>query len=42
MGWEYLAELFMPESFDIRQHHHDIVALGDAIRGQQASVAFQP
>ncbi|MEX3605698.1 MAG: IS30 family transposase [Burkholderia sp.] len=26
------AELFIPESFDVRQHHHEIVALGDALR----------
>ncbi|MEX3605758.1 MAG: hypothetical protein VB142_04025 [Burkholderia sp.] len=30
--WTCPAELFMPESFDARQHHHEIVALGDALR----------
>ncbi|MEX3548220.1 MAG: hypothetical protein VB125_03495 [Burkholderia sp.] len=28
LGWKCPAELFMPESFDVRQHHHEIVALG--------------
>ncbi|MEX3547974.1 MAG: hypothetical protein VB125_01950 [Burkholderia sp.] len=36
------AELFMPESFDVRQHHHAIVASGDALRAQRASVALRP
>ncbi|MEX3605391.1 MAG: hypothetical protein VB142_01220 [Burkholderia sp.] len=42
LGWTCPAELFMPESFDVRQHHHEIVALEDALRAQQASVALQP
>ncbi|MEX3606739.1 MAG: IS30 family transposase [Burkholderia sp.] len=42
LGWTCPAELFMPESGDIRQHHHEIVALGDALRAQPASVALQP
>ncbi|MEX3605671.1 MAG: hypothetical protein VB142_03330 [Burkholderia sp.] len=42
LGWTWPAELFMPESFDVRQHHHEIIALGDAIRAQRASVALQP
>ncbi|MEX3548143.1 MAG: hypothetical protein VB125_03035 [Burkholderia sp.] len=24
LGWKCPAELFMPESFDFRQHHHEI------------------
>ncbi|MEX3547727.1 MAG: hypothetical protein VB125_00590, partial [Burkholderia sp.] len=28
LGWKCPAELFMPESFDVRQHHHEIVTLG--------------
>jgi len=27
LGWKCPAELFMPESFDFFQHHHQIVAL---------------
>ncbi|MEX3606275.1 MAG: IS30 family transposase [Burkholderia sp.] len=42
LDWTCPAELFMPELVDVRQHHHDIVALGDALRAQQASVALQP
>ncbi|MEX3548193.1 MAG: hypothetical protein VB125_03340 [Burkholderia sp.] len=30
------------ESFDVRQHYHEIVALGDALRAQRASVALRP
>ncbi|MEX3605648.1 MAG: hypothetical protein VB142_03145 [Burkholderia sp.] len=41
-GWTCPAELFMPELFDVRQHHHEIVALVDALRAQPASVALQP
>ncbi|MEX3547931.1 MAG: IS30 family transposase [Burkholderia sp.] len=41
LGWKCPAELFMPESFDVRQHHHEIVALVDAIRAQRASVALR-
>ncbi|MEX3548570.1 MAG: hypothetical protein VB125_05675, partial [Burkholderia sp.] len=41
LGWKCPAELFMPESFDVRQHHHGIVALGDAPRAQRASVALR-
>ncbi|MEX3605941.1 MAG: hypothetical protein VB142_05490 [Burkholderia sp.] len=32
----------MPESFDVRQHYHEIVVLWDALRAQRASVALQP
>ncbi|MEX3605666.1 MAG: hypothetical protein VB142_03300 [Burkholderia sp.] len=28
LDWTCPAELFMPESFDVRQHHHEIVAFG--------------
>ncbi|MEX3606518.1 MAG: hypothetical protein VB142_10395 [Burkholderia sp.] len=42
LGWKCPAKLFMPESFDVRQHHHAIVALGDTLRAQPASVALQP
>ncbi|MEX3605976.1 MAG: hypothetical protein VB142_05785 [Burkholderia sp.] len=42
LGWRCPAELFMPESFDVRQPHHEIVALGDALRAQPASVVLQP
>ncbi|MEX3605853.1 MAG: hypothetical protein VB142_04775, partial [Burkholderia sp.] len=42
LDWTCPAELFMPESFDVRQNHHEIIALGDAIRAQRASVALQP
>ncbi|MEX3605229.1 MAG: hypothetical protein VB142_00155 [Burkholderia sp.] len=42
VGWKCPAELFMPESFDVRQNHHEIVALGDVLRAQPASVALQP
>ncbi|MEX3548355.1 MAG: hypothetical protein VB125_04290 [Burkholderia sp.] len=42
LGWKCPAELFMSESFDVRQHHHAIVALGDALRAQRASVALRP
>ncbi|MEX3606551.1 MAG: IS30 family transposase [Burkholderia sp.] len=42
LGWTCPAELFMPESGDVRQHHHEIVALGDALRAQPASAALQP
>ncbi|MEX3605750.1 MAG: hypothetical protein VB142_03955 [Burkholderia sp.] len=42
LDWMCPAELFMPESFDVSQHHHEIVALGDALRAQRASVALQP
>ncbi|MEX3581670.1 MAG: IS30 family transposase [Burkholderia sp.] len=42
LGWKCPAELFMPESFGVRQHHHEIVALGDALRAQHASVALRP
>ncbi|MEX3557548.1 MAG: hypothetical protein VB135_03825 [Burkholderia sp.] len=28
LGWKCPAELFMPESFYVRQHHYEIVALG--------------
>ncbi|MEX3548563.1 MAG: IS30 family transposase, partial [Burkholderia sp.] len=41
LGWKCPAELFMPESFDVRQHHHAIVALGDALRAQRTSVALR-
>ncbi|MEX3548137.1 MAG: hypothetical protein VB125_03005 [Burkholderia sp.] len=44
LGWKCPAELFMPESFDVRQHHHhhEIVALGDVLLTQRASVAQRP
>ncbi|MEX3548398.1 MAG: hypothetical protein VB125_04565, partial [Burkholderia sp.] len=42
LGWKCPAELFMPESFDVRQHHHEIVALEDALLAQRASVALRP
>jgi IS30 family transposase len=42
LGWKCPAELFMPESFDVRQHHHEIVAMGEAFRAQRAAVALRP
>ncbi|MEX3548594.1 MAG: hypothetical protein VB125_05835 [Burkholderia sp.] len=42
LGWKCPAELFMPESFDVRQHHHEIDALGDASRAQRAFFALRP
>ncbi|MEX3606008.1 MAG: hypothetical protein VB142_06075 [Burkholderia sp.] len=42
LSWKCPAEPFMPESFDVRQNHHEIVALGDALRMQRASVTLQP
>ncbi|MEX3548012.1 MAG: hypothetical protein VB125_02190 [Burkholderia sp.] len=41
LGWKCPAELFMPESFAVRQHHHEIVVLGDALRAQRAPVALR-
>ncbi|MEX3547975.1 MAG: IS30 family transposase, partial [Burkholderia sp.] len=41
LGWKCPVELFMPESFEVRQHHHEIVALGDVLRAQRASVALR-
>ncbi|MEX3548026.1 MAG: IS30 family transposase [Burkholderia sp.] len=41
LDWKGPAELFMPESFDVRQHHHEIVALWDALLAQRASVALR-
>ncbi|MEX3605836.1 MAG: hypothetical protein VB142_04635 [Burkholderia sp.] len=40
LGWTCPAELFIPESFDVRQHYHEIVASRDALRAQLASVAL--
>ncbi|MEX3606366.1 MAG: IS30 family transposase [Burkholderia sp.] len=42
LGLDVSGQLFMPESFAVRQHHHEIVALGDALRAQPAFVALQP
>ncbi|MEX3548158.1 MAG: IS30 family transposase [Burkholderia sp.] len=42
LGWKCPAALFMPESFAVRQHHHEIVALDDVLRAQRASVALRP
>ncbi|MEX3548471.1 MAG: hypothetical protein VB125_05030, partial [Burkholderia sp.] len=32
---------FQPTSFEVRQHHHEIDALGDALRAQRAFVALR-
>ncbi|MEX3582409.1 MAG: hypothetical protein VB137_06845 [Burkholderia sp.] len=42
LGWKFPAEVFMPELFDVRQRHHEIVALGDTLRALRASVALRP
>jgi IS30 family transposase len=42
LGWKCPAELFMPESFNVRLHHHELVAAGEALRAQRATVALRP